>query len=129
MLKSICMGLWGTFSRVPLKQFQCVRLVSFILVLDHRDHLRPPLGVCQAYHHPNQRSCFIAISIYIKPSQTHGSVVGWSPLHVSMGDENHSYHFGAISYSICNTVKYLLPLRRTKKVVLKTTRLSSNLAE
>ena len=40
---------------------------------------RPPLGVCKAYHHPHQQCCFTAISICIKPSQTH--VVGLSPLH------------------------------------------------
>ncbi len=106
-------------------------IVSFFLNREYLSitKLRPPLGVCHAYHHHHQQCCFIAISICIKPSQTHGPVLGWSPLHVSMEGENYSCHFRAISHSICNRVKYLPPLRRTKKVALNITRLSSNLAE
>ncbi len=40
-----------------------------------------------------------------------------------------SCHFGAFSYSICNTVRYLLPLRHTMKMVLKITCFSYNLEE
>ncbi len=70
--------------------------------------LRPPLAVCHTYHHPLQRCWFIVISIKfcIIPSQTHESVVEWSPLDVSMGDKNHSCHFGAMNYSISGSVKY-----------------------
>ena len=35
------------------------------------------------------------------------SVVEWSPQHASLGDENHTCHFGAISHTICKTVSYL----------------------
>ncbi len=48
--------------------------------------LRPPGGIHKVYQLPFYESCFIAIGICIKPSQTHGPVSGWSPLSINMGD-------------------------------------------
>ncbi len=71
--------------------------VRHIRTLIKMQKIRPSLGVCTAYHHLLYQCCFIAISMCIIPSQSHGPVSGWSPVHGGMGDVDLSCIFQAIS--------------------------------